>query len=167
MKIKTKPKEKVKIGELEFNLTEAVEFLETKGRLEIKNVPVFPYFRIDVSKPKGELVEHLISKEYTHFKQSSKKTSNSITHFDYVFYGPQAKGLPKQETIISLFNSGKIIELESEFEYHYFLDAVKYYYLLENLKTLEDEDELVFPLTVELIYKEGYKSTEFIVQKVK
>ena len=62
MKIKTKPKEKVKIGELEFNLTEAVEFLETKGRLEIKNVPVFPYFRIDVSKPKVELVENLISK---------------------------------------------------------------------------------------------------------
>lgn len=170
MQIKEKPKkEEVVSEELLGKLASAVRILEEKGRLEVSRVPVqfYPKFGLDESQVEGQLVKSLISKGYTYFSKSAviDGPSGYTTHYNYVFYGPQVKGLPKADTILSLFNSGKIIELESELEYEFLIDVISYHYTA--YKTLENESELVFPLTVELISKEGYNSTEFIIQHAK
>ena len=173
MKIQEKPKKEVKLERYIGKLASAVRILEEKGRVVVPIVPAqfYPTFGLDESTVEGILVKSLISKGYTYFSKSVviDGPSGYTTHYSYVFFGPQVKEFAKTDTILSMFNSNKIIVLESELEYKFLVDVVSYHHTAynETIKTLENESELNFPLAVELISKEGYNSTEFIIQLAK
>lgn len=166
MKIKKKPEWKIKTKSLDNDeLIEAVKTLEIEGRFEVNNVIAVPEYKVDVSKTKGKLVDYLISKGYTYFKKPSNLNSYP-SHFDYVFYGPQVKVFLQKDTILSMFNSDEVIELESELEYQFLVDVVKFRHTSIYSIVIFPENELKFPLTVELVSKKTFDKKEFIIQEV-
>lgn len=140
MQIKEKPKKEFYSESFLSKLASAVRILENKGRLVIKNV----------------LIQHY------------------PTHFEFVFYGFQVKDLPKEKEILDLVGSDKMIQLDSKLEYQYLLDVLTYhfesgkyrgkYFVKPNF--IEGEPK-TFPISIELLSKEGFYKSEIIIQLAK
>lgn len=178
MEIKEKPKKEIKIDGLSKKMTEAVNTLEMEGRLVIKDVLIqhYPTFGVDKTKPDGALVDSLILRGYPHFKKVSVIDGPSAypTHFEFVFYGLQTKDLPKEKEILDLIGSNKMIQLESKLEYQYLLDTLSHHFQNGKYRGkysvkprfIEGEPKS-FPISVELLSKEGFYKSEIIIQLAK
>lgn len=178
MKIQEKPKKEIKVEGLGDKLKEAVKSLETEGRLVIKNVLIqhYPTFDVDKTKPDGALVDSLILRGYPYFQKVSVIDGPSAypTHFEFVFYGLQVKELPKEKEILDLIGSNKMIQLDSKLEYQYLLDTLSHHFesgrnigkYFVKPRFIEGEPKS-FPISVELLSKEGFYKSEIIIQLAK
>lgn len=178
MQIKEKPKKEFYSESFLSKLASTVRILENKGRLVIKNVLIqhYPTFGVDKTTSDGALVDSLVLKGYPHFKKVSTHDGPSgyPTHFEFVFYGFQVKDLPKEKEILDLVGSDKMIQLDSKLEYQYLLDVLTYhfesgkyrgkYFVKPNF--IEGEPK-TFPISIELLSKEGFYKSEIIIQLAK
>lgn len=178
MQIKEKPKKEVKLERYIGKLASAVRILEEGERVKIENVLIqhYPNFGVDKTTVEGVVVDSLISMGYSHFKKVSTHDGPSgyPTHFEFVFYGPQVKEFLKENEILDLVGSDKMIQLDSKLEYQYLLDTLTYhfesgryrgkYFVKPNF--IEGEPK-TFPISVELLSKEGFYKSEIIIQLAK